>query len=181
VQDYATAGQNPLAFTRYYNSMATSDTYAVAMGQNWLSIFDRYLHIINPSAIYGVVAERPDGQVITFSSSSGVYTPDSDVDYKLTKPGSTWTLTGPDDTSEIYYASGGKATLQSITLRNGYTQAVNYSSGQISYVSDSYGRQLGLSYSSAVHNLDCVSLGSTKGLKKDIWIAPRNTRLLPSG
>jgi YD repeat-containing protein len=39
--------------------------------------------------------------------------------------------------------------LQSITLRNGYTQAINYTSGQISFVSDSYGRQLGLSYSSA--------------------------------
>ncbi|MFZ3326176.1 MAG: DUF6531 domain-containing protein [Methylocella sp.] len=149
VQDYATAGQNPLAFTRYYNSMATPDTYAVTMGQNWRTIFDRYLHIINPSAIYGVVAERPDGQVISFSSSSGTYTPDSDVDYSLTKSGSTWTLKDPNDTTEIYFASGGKATLQSITLRNGYTQAINYTSGQISYVSDSYGRQLGLSYSSA--------------------------------
>jgi hypothetical protein len=60
-QDYATAGQNPLAFTRYYNSMAVPDTYATTLGQNWRTIFDRYLHIINPSAIYGVVAERPDG------------------------------------------------------------------------------------------------------------------------
>lgn len=150
VQDYATAGQNPLAFTRYYNSMATPDTYATALGSNWRSIFDRTLHIINPSAIYGVTAERPDGRVISFSSSSGVYTPDSDVDYSLTKSGSTWTLKDPNDTTEIYYASGSKALLQSITLRNGYTQAINYaSSGQISYVSDSYGRQLGLSYSSA--------------------------------
>jgi YD repeat-containing protein len=148
-QDYATAGQNPLAFTRYYNSLAWPDTYATTLGQNWRTIFDRYLHIINPSAIYGVVAERPDGRVISFSSSSGTYTPDSDVDYSLTKSGSTWTLKDPNDTTEIYYASGGKATLQSITLRNGYTQAVNYTSGQISYVSDSYGRQLGLSYSSA--------------------------------
>jgi Domain of unknown function (DUF6531) len=84
VEDYATAGQNPLAFTRYYNSKATPDTYAVALGSNWRSNFDRYLHIINPSAIYGVEAERPDGAVINFSSSSSVYTPDSDVDYSLT-------------------------------------------------------------------------------------------------
>ena len=31
----------------------------------------------------GVVAERPDGAVISFTSSSGTYTPDSDVDLKL--------------------------------------------------------------------------------------------------
>ena len=53
------------------------------MGQNWRTNYDRYLHIINPSAIYGVVAERPDGQVISFTSNSGTYTPDSDVDLKL--------------------------------------------------------------------------------------------------
>jgi Domain of unknown function (DUF6531) len=35
VEDYATAGQNPLAFTRYYNSLATPDTYATTLGQNW--------------------------------------------------------------------------------------------------------------------------------------------------
>ena len=46
-----------------------------AWGSNWRTNYDRYLHIINPSAIYGVEAERPDGQVITFTSSSGTYTP----------------------------------------------------------------------------------------------------------
>ena len=80
-QDYSTVGQNPLAFTRYYNSMAVPDTYAVALGSNWRHIFDRYLHIINPSAIYGAVAERETGQYVTFSSSSGTYTTDSDLDY----------------------------------------------------------------------------------------------------
>ena len=42
-----------------------------------------------------------------------------------------------------------EATLNSIKQRGGYTQALTYSSGQISFVSDSYGRQLGFSYSSA--------------------------------
>jgi Domain of unknown function (DUF6531) len=35
VPDYATVGQNPLGFTRYFNSMAVPDTYAVALGSNW--------------------------------------------------------------------------------------------------------------------------------------------------
>jgi YD repeat-containing protein len=148
VEDYATAGQNPLSFTRYYNSMATPDTLATAMGRNWRTIFDRYLHIINPSAIYGVTVERPDGGVISFSSSSGVYTPDSDVDYSLTVSGSTWTLTGPDDTVETYTASGGVATLQTIKKRGGYTQTMHYTSGKLSSVTDSFSRSLGISYSS---------------------------------
>ncbi len=62
-QDYSTVGQNPLFFTRYYNSMAMPDTYAVALGSNWRHNFDRYLHIINPSAIYGAIAERADRAV----------------------------------------------------------------------------------------------------------------------
>ena len=89
------------------------------MGSNWRTNYDRYLHIINPAAIYGVTAERPDGQVISFSSNSGTYTTDSDLDFKLTNSGSTWTLTDHDDTAELYFASGTEATLQSIKLRNG--------------------------------------------------------------
>ena len=46
--------------------------------------------------------------------------------------------------------SGGEATLQSIKLRDGYTQTMPYSSGQLTSVTDSYSRSLGLSYSSAL-------------------------------
>jgi YD repeat-containing protein len=151
VTDYETAGQNRLSLIRYYNSMATADTYATSMGNNWRTNFDRYLHIINPSAIYGVEAERPDGAIISFTSSAGTYTPDSDVDMKLTVSGSTWTLTDQNDTVETYTASGSKATLNSIKLRNGYTQALTYfPGGQIRYVSDSYARYLTFGYSSGL-------------------------------
>ena len=61
ITDYETAGQNPLSLIRYYNSMAWPATSATSMGANWRTNYDRYLHIINPSAIYGVEAERPDG------------------------------------------------------------------------------------------------------------------------
>jgi RHS repeat-associated protein len=147
VQDYSTVRQNPLAFSRYYNSMSLPDTFAVALGSNWRHSFDRYLHIINPSAIYGVTAERETGQYVSFSSSSGTYTTSSDLDYSLTKSGSTWTLTDPDDTVETYSQSGAEATLSTIKLRNGYTQTMHYTSGRLSSVSDTYGRTLGLSYS----------------------------------
>jgi Domain of unknown function (DUF6531) len=148
--DYATVGQNPLAFTRYFNSFSVPDTYAVALGSNWRHSFDRYLHIINPSAIYGVTAERETGQYVNFSSSSGTYTPDSDVDYSLSKSGTTWTLTAPDDTVETYSQSGAEATLQSVKRRNGYTQTMHYTSGRLSSVSDTYGPTIGLSYTSGL-------------------------------
>jgi Domain of unknown function (DUF6531) len=60
--DYATAGQNPLGFTRYYNSLGNSpsiSTYATALGVNWRSTYDRYLHIIPPTGQAATVnAER---------------------------------------------------------------------------------------------------------------------------
>ena len=96
------------------------------------------------------MAERPDGAVISFTSNSGTYTPDSDVDLKLTLSGSTWTLTDQNDNSEIYFTSGSEGVLQSITQRNKYTQALTYSHGQIAFVSDSYTRKLTFGYSSGL-------------------------------
>jgi RHS repeat-associated protein len=152
--DYSTIGQNPLGFTRYYNSFSLPDTYAVALGSNWRHNFDRYLHIINPSAIYGVAAERETGQSINFSSSSGTYSSDTDLDYTLARSGSgpawTWTLTDPDDTVETYSQSGAEATLSTIKLRNGYTQTMHYTSGRLSSVTDTYGRTLSLTYTSGL-------------------------------
>jgi uncharacterized protein RhaS with RHS repeats len=38
--------------------------------------------------------------------------------------------------------------LSSVNLRDGYTQTMHYTSGKLSSVTDTYGRSLGLSYSS---------------------------------
>ena len=40
--------------------------------------------------------------------------------------------------------------MQSITLRNGYKQTMHYTSAQLSSVTDTYGRTLGLSYTSGL-------------------------------
>ena len=146
--DYETAGQNKLSLIRYYNSLAMRNDYAASMGGNWRTNYDRYLHILSTSA---VAAERPDGQTVGFYlNGSGIWTPDSDVDLTLTKSGSTWTLTDQNDTSEIYFTSGSEGVLQSIKLRNGFTEALTYSHGQIAYVSDSYTRKLTFGYSSGL-------------------------------
>lgn len=147
VTDYATVGQNPLSFIRYYNSMATPDTLATGLGRNWRSNYDRYLRVISATE---VDAERATGQVVSFVLVSGTWTPDTDVDMTLTKSGSTYTLTDHDDTIETYTASGAVGTLNSIALPNGYTQTLNYTGSVLNSVSDSYSRSLSFTYTGSV-------------------------------
>jgi RHS repeat-associated protein len=149
--DYTTAGQNPLAFTRYYNSRSVlgAPTFATTLGAGWRNNFDRYIRITGSN---NVVVERPDGQQLYFTLNGATWTPDKGVDVTLTKSGSTWTLTGHDDTVETYTTNGAgtAAVLNSIKSRNGYTQTLAYNgSGQLSTVTDSYSRTLTLSYSGA--------------------------------
>lgn len=144
VTDYTTVGQNPLAFVRSYNSQSyTRNLYGTSLGPNWRHNYDRYLHVISSTQ---VMAEREDGQTITFNLVSSVWTPDSDVDVKLTGSGTSFTLTDSDDVAEAYTVSGTEGTLDSITWPNGYTQTLSYSSGKLSTVTDSYSRTLTLSY-----------------------------------
>jgi len=159
--DYETVGQNKLALTRYYNSFSNPDTYAITMGQNWRSNYDRYLHFVSANYIN---VERMDGQVVSFSSSSGIWSTDTDIDLKLSSSGSNWLLTDPNDTVETYFTSAGKGLLSSIALRNGYTQTLSYASGSVSKVTDSYGRSLSLSYSSSTGMLTGVTTPDTLAL-----------------
>ena len=77
--------------------------------------------------------------------------PDTDVDMTLTQAGSTWTLKDHNDTTETYTQdSTGKGTLNSIALRNGYTQNLTYSGGLLQSVTDSYSRSLTFGYTSGL-------------------------------
>jgi YD repeat-containing protein len=150
VRDYTTAGQNPLQLIRYYNSQSyTRNITPAILGANWRTNYDRYL-LLNSSVL--VAAQRPDGQVINFrcNTTSHVCTPDPDMDYKLSSSGSTWTLTDPNDTVETYSGSGSLGTLSTIALRNGYTQTMNYTTGKLTSVSDSYSRSLSFTYTGSV-------------------------------
>jgi RHS repeat-associated protein len=140
IPDYTTQGRNPLSFTRYYNSAADTNSVMVALGHNWRSTYDRYLRISAGS----VVAERSDGQELTFTTNSGSWTSDSDVDVQLLQSGSTWTLIDSDDTVETYNSSG---LLSSVVARDGYAQTMSYnSSNQLATVADSFNRKLQLAY-----------------------------------
>jgi RHS repeat-associated protein len=145
VADYKTTGPNQLGFTRYYNSLGSTTTFAASLGTNWRSNYDRYLRIVSATS---VTAERADGQQLTFTSSGGAWASDSDVDLKLVNPGSTWTLTDTTDTVETYTAgASGEALLTTIAARNGYTQTLQYNANnQLVSVTDSYNRSLTLAY-----------------------------------
>jgi YD repeat-containing protein len=151
VTDYQTTGQNPLAFRRYYNSAGGGFAFASTLGPNWRTPYDRYIQI--PST-YRIAAERPDGQIVAFTLNSGVWTPDSDVDVRLSQTGSTWTLIDTDDTVETYHDLGtGVALLTSITARNGYTQTLTYdSSNHLTSVTDSYNRSLSFTHQNGLLN-----------------------------
>jgi RHS repeat-associated protein len=146
VTDYETAGQNKLNYIRYYNSLSVTSTLASELGANWRSNYDRYLQLVSSDLI---TAERPDGQLINFYNNGGSWTPDSDVDYTLTQSGTTLTLTDHGDTTEVYSAiSSTVGLLESITLRNGYTQTLGYNTNNnLTTVTDSYGRSLSFTYS----------------------------------
>jgi RHS repeat-associated protein len=147
VTDYQTEGANPLSFTRTYNSLGDTGSYATTLGTKWRSNYDRYLKI---ASITTVTAERPDGQQINFTLTSGLWVSDTDVDVKLTQSGTTWVLTDHDDTVETYTSNGSttEAVLQSIKARNGYTQTLARNSSQVLLsVTDSYSRVLSFTYS----------------------------------
>ncbi len=157
VTDYTTAGQNPLTYTRYYNSQGFSNftnPFNAPHGVNWSSNFDQYLVLSPASSPTTVLAARPDGQVLSFSLNGGVWKSDTDVDYTLTNAGTTWTLKDRNDTVETYTNAPGSsvhARLNTIELRDGYTQTLSYQStyGYLQSVTDSYSRTLNFGYNSA--------------------------------
>jgi len=153
VTDYTTVGQNPLSFTRYYNSQSfyTFNASSFGMlGPNWSSNFSQNLFFLPASGPFTTaMAVRPDGQVLTFTLNGSTWTSDTDVDYTLTNAGITWTLKDRNDTTETYTAAGNLAQLSSIELRNGYTQTLTYNTNteKLTTVTDSYNRMLSFVYS----------------------------------
>ena len=131
VTDYQTAAAGKLSFVRSYNSLAPSPTFATTLGSNWRSNFDRYLGLGST-----VAAERPDGQIISFTSNGGAWTTDTDTDLTLVSNGSDvgsiWMLTDHTDSVETYTAiSATEAILTQIRARNGYTQNLQYDASAI--------------------------------------------------
>ncbi|MBI3867402.1 MAG: hypothetical protein HY299_02640 [Verrucomicrobia bacterium] len=149
VTDFRTAGEHSLQFVRYYNSLAATNVQAVSLGQRWRSTFDRFLIItVSAEGMPLAVAERANGQILTFRAIAGGWGSDSDVDVRLTTTDSGWQLTDGDDTIELYRTNdSGHLRLTAIRSRGGYTQSLEYDTqNRLSFVTDSFGRTLQFDY-----------------------------------
>jgi RHS repeat-associated protein len=154
IVDYQSSGPNRLSFSRYYNSLNVSGASFVSLlGMNWSSTYDRYLDVASFGGVATLaVIQRANGKVVTFTPNGTNWITDSDVDIQLvqTSP-TTWTVTDHDDTVETYsVGTFGNGTLISIATRNGYTQTLQYTGGQLSSVTDSYNRTLTFSYANGL-------------------------------
>lgn len=179
VTDYTTAGQNPLVFVRYYNSLGASYAplgtanysgligYVAApfatLGTGWRSNYEQNLTIVNSgSTPVAVAAQRASGQVIKFVWTGSVWQGDSDISVTLSQSGSTWTLTDTDDTVETYTnVNSTYALMTAIQARNGYTKTLIYNGGSgviangnnmLTSVVDSYSRTLSFTYQNGLLN-----------------------------
>ena len=131
-------GANKLVIRAYYNSLGSSTTLAASLGKNWRTTYDRYLQIGTSQ----VLAERADGQVLTFHRSGSSWTSDSDVDVKLTRIRLDLDADRSRRHGRDLYGQATRAYLTSIQARDGYTQTLNYNaSNQLISVTDSYSRR----------------------------------------
>jgi hypothetical protein len=78
--DYAGSGPFPLRFERVYNSrIYTRD------GRQWRHNYSAHIENEDFGTTPVAAAHRPSGQLLLFSSVAGVYTPDADINDRITK------------------------------------------------------------------------------------------------
>lgn len=151
-----------LTFRRFYNS--SSFVVATTMGPKWRHSFDRTINLMPNSGANGglIYARRPDGSLVRFQSSGGVWTADTDAAETLTvtKDATSGLTTGyvlrvsATRETETYDVSG---RLLSIADDNGVATTLTYSDtstdpaiapgpGLLIAVTDPQGRVLSLSY-----------------------------------
>lgn len=154
--DYAASGLFPLRFERVYNSrIYTRD------GRQWRHNFSAHIEHQDFGSVPVAAAHRPSGQLFLFKSVAGVYTPDTDINDRITKlVDGGGALTGWEyydaatENTELYDAVG---KLLSITNRAGLSHTLAYSTGStppsvapgpgyLIKVTDAFGRELNFTY-----------------------------------
>jgi RHS repeat-associated protein len=138
--DYASVGPFPLVLTRYYNSQ---DAGVHKFGANWRGSYGSSLARTTSTV---VTATRETGRVLTFKLTGGVWTPDADVNYRLTAAGSGWSLVTDQDETETYDANG---RLMSFANRAGLTQTFSRDGqGRLVTATDPFGRTMTFTFAS---------------------------------
>jgi RHS repeat-associated protein len=139
--DYDGAGAFPLHFERTYQSGRTWLNNSVPIGIGWTHTYLASVFFM-PAPGSGTdtlaLAYRPDGVILRFTLTNGVWTPDADVAERLSAtfdsngiPSAT--LVNTDDSVEQY---DGLGRLTSITNRDGLTQTLSYVTASGGYAND---------------------------------------------
>jgi YD repeat-containing protein len=154
--DYAGSGPQPLRFERVYHSRMY-----VLDGKNWRHNYSARIEFHDFGTVPVAFAHRAGGRAFAYRQIGGVFTPDVDINDKLTKlTDAGGALTGWEflevstDTLETYDVAG---RLLSIRNRAGLTQTLEYSTastppaiaaepGLLIRVTDAFGRSLNFTY-----------------------------------
>ena len=154
--DIGSSSANDMSFGHTYNSkFVPNDRNSIDMtlGRLRAHPFGQRISVAATPAFTTAWVLRPDGNRYAFNLSNGQYSPEQDILLRLAEVKSAqavrtgWTLTDTDDSIESYDANG---TLQSITPRTGIVQTLAYNgSGQLTTVTDPYGRTLTFTYNAA--------------------------------
>jgi YD repeat-containing protein len=147
--DYVAAGASPLEFRRTYNSNAVGPGGMFGTN-NWLSSYDRAVTLSLINGMYTASVQRPDGKILTFNLTAGVFSSTGDIVDSLTPLlDSAGQITGYTFVSaktgdiESYDKSG---RLQKIKSRSGIVQTLGYEGSKLASVTDSFGRSLSWTY-----------------------------------
>jgi YD repeat-containing protein len=139
--DYAATGSAALAFVRHYNSSAV--VKPGSLGPRWRSHFDRAMELTIGNTLTTAYVYRPEGKRFAYTLINASWTPDADIDDKLTRlPDGGWQYAVAADRSIEHYDTNGK--LVRTTDRNGASHTLAYDAqGRLTTVSDAFGRSLG--------------------------------------
>ncbi|WP_327370726.1 RHS repeat-associated core domain-containing protein [Streptomyces sp. NBC_01217] len=199
--DLSTPGRGmPLDFTRSYASaMASPDGPNAALAENgpfgWGWTYSYNLSTSTDSASGDVTVKQEDGSQVTFTNSSGVYTPSAPrYDATLTKSGSNYIFTrkskeiftfdsvsghlteetdlvgskaSPSYATKLAYDTDGH--LHTITDPGGRVYTLAWTGSHITALTDSAGRKVTYGYDASDNLTDVYGVGTTRtpSLKDD--------------
>lgn len=162
VEDWSSAGPQPLVMERFYSSFGgvLSAPGGSSLGRGWRTGFDAAANWdrSTPSASQLIHIVLPTGYEYSFIKQSNQWKPvlprlngsslvwdqvRTDIDVGLETDLSTATLRMQDG-RRFVFGSGGK--LSQVLFPGGYSQSVSYTAGRLARVSDNRGRWLSFTY-----------------------------------
>lgn len=178
-----------LNLSRTYTSSladpAGSDPISGAFGPGWTYSYG--LSAATDATTGNVTVTQEDGSQVTFTDSSGTYTPQARYDATLTKSGSDYDFTRHDSDQFVFDTTTGRLIAESdqagraatpayqttlaynssgqlatVTDPSGRTLTVTWTGTHISKVVDSAGREVDYAYNSAGQLTDVYGVGTTR-------------------